>query len=1091
MARSLTVLVITIAVFGALSVTSASALNMTGTWRLVESCQIETFSEGHGVPSSEGCKSVSGIGGTHLTQAPGSNVVLDGENPYVTELECLQGKGFPPGIDFCGTLSGNGFTYTKCSYANAQEGMTMCGGTDDEEVATVAADGKSWTGTLTIKQGGSTIYTASKNHWVRESEAEPELSITGPTVAEPTSGTGTANFTVSLSASSASAVSVEYATQNGSGRTGAGAPADFEATHGTLTFSPGETSKTIPVTVKASGLKGKHRFSMALSGPLGAGIASGEATGTIVGSSPLRVTITVPSPEVDIQQNEGGAIAQNVTATVTLKNTGAAPIENVTLPSSLTLGWHGPAPVNALPIKQVGAPATLKLGTIAPGASSRRSEYKIQIEGDGHFDIQALATGSEANETIHALGTKTIEPTSQLLVEKNTIGAEVHSQTNAGLIQAGTHFLVKVQLENRSYANRLQLEPYYAELSGNAKGGQLIAEGEPTTYSAPTGAISEINDSPAIVLEPRENRNYFVVVGTSASDAFAQKGVGGGTRATVKLEAPDVSTLDAEDTPTSAPDDRTVLTPGSEELQVGIDDSVAPPPPFDDFEAKWAVSKGVVLGLWGATWGTVRGIWDLGMLAGKGVLSIGSGALNEVGHIAELWKATEGNPAARLALAQTVVSKVYTAYKEAPWLLGKAAVEAGVSLSTAIPKLVEAYFTKITNEWYAGDWRQAITDMSETGTNAVALLAGPGLIKAAGVGPAALRVASGSLARLAPVAEALSEESAALYAKAGAALDAVSEAIEPAATAVKALAEGVPGYEFTVAQLRKFVGMSADEAEWLSKFTAERKISVVLRSRAEESIEWIKKGAMLKPSWVKSKNVTWLDREFLGYSEKDIGRVVMKKMPPLGELQAKLAAKGLAEGTPEYENVILRWQERNSTYAKEIKQMKAWNNADTIKGKWPWQESGVDPSVQADEIKAYKFRLRPDAHDPEALVPEVFNPVTKRFGSITGDIDLVAVTKADGSSFTQEEYVKVLKELADSPLGVQHPDSTVWVKDGEFWFDKKKDYLASDGNVQFGPDGKARSVAFDELHSEPESWSQFAYRIIWKGGYQVGPGQVP
>jgi hypothetical protein len=618
-----------------------------------------------------------------------------------------------------------------------------------------------------------------------------------------------------------------------------------------------------------------------------------------------------------------------------------------------------------------------------------------------------------------------------------------------------------------------------------------VPESEPTTYSNPTGSLEEVKDSPAIVLAPREKRIFSVVVGTAASDAFSQKSTGGGTRATIKFETPDLSTLDEADEPTSVSDDRTVLTPGSEEVQVGIDDSVALPPPFDLWQAEWAVAKGVAYGLWGLTYGTVKGFYDLAAFGVKSVLGVPAAVLNEVGHIAALWRATENNPAARQALIETTVTKVYKAYNEAPWLLAKASVEMGMSIPAAVDKLVSGYCTRISNEWYAGNWEQAITDVSETGTNVVGLLAGPAILKATGVGPAALRVASGSLARLAPVAEALSEETAALYAKAGAALDAVSEAIEPATTAIKGLAEAVPGYEFTVAQLRKFIGMSADEAEWLSNFTAERKISVVLRSRAEESIEWIKKGAMLKPSWIKSKNVTWLDRQFLGYSEKDIGRVVMKKMPPLGELQAKLAAQGLAEGTPEYENVILRWQERNSTYAKEIKQMKAWNNADTIKGKWPWQESGVDPSVQADQIKDYKFRLRPDANDPDALVPEVFNPVTKRFGSITGDIDLVAVTKADGSSFSQEEYVKVLRELAESPLGIQHPDSTVWIKDGEFWFDKKKDYLASDGNVQFGPDGKARSVAFDEPLSNPESWSQFAYRIVWKGGFQVGPGQVP
>ena len=248
---------------------------------------------------------------------------------------------------------------------------------------------------------------------------------------------------------------------------------------------------------------------------------------------------------------------------------------------------------------------------------------------------------------------------------------------------------------------------------------------------------------------------------------------------------------------------------------------------------------------------------------------------------------------------------------------------------------------------------------------------------------------------------------------------------------------------------------------------------------------------MLKPSWIKSKGVTWADVKYLGYSDKDVGRVVMRKPPPLGQFEARLTSPplNLTKGSPEYATAIERWTERNSTYAKEIKQMNAWNKQGDLKGKWPFQESAIDPRIQADHYKDYKFRLRPDKFDAEALVPEIFNPKTGKFGSITGDIDLVSVTKADGTSFTQEEYVKILKKLAKSPLGIQHPDSTVWIKNGEFWFKQKEDYLASKGNVQFGGDGKIRSVQFNQALSDPTRWTPFKYRIVWDGGYKVGPGQ--
>ena len=119
----------------------------------------------------------------------------------------------------------------------------------------------------------------------------PTLSIAGTTVAEPTSGTGTASFPVTLSEASTSTVTVDYTTQDGTGSTAATAPRDYEAASGTLTFSPGETSKTIPVTINHSEFSGKRTFSVALANAQEAEIATGEATGTIVGDALISGTV--------------------------------------------------------------------------------------------------------------------------------------------------------------------------------------------------------------------------------------------------------------------------------------------------------------------------------------------------------------------------------------------------------------------------------------------------------------------------------------------------------------------------------------------------------------------------------------------------------------------------------------------------------------------------------------------------------------------------------------------------------------------------------------------------------------------------------
>jgi hypothetical protein len=75
---------------------------------------------------------------------------------------------------------------------------------------------------------------------------EPRLAINNATVTEGKRGTKTMTFTVTLSAAYDQAVTVNFATRNGTATAGE----DYVARSGTLTFAPGETTKTFTVTVK-------------------------------------------------------------------------------------------------------------------------------------------------------------------------------------------------------------------------------------------------------------------------------------------------------------------------------------------------------------------------------------------------------------------------------------------------------------------------------------------------------------------------------------------------------------------------------------------------------------------------------------------------------------------------------------------------------------------------------------------------------------------------------------------------------------------------------------------------------------------------
>jgi len=82
---------------------------------------------------------------------------------------------------------------------------------------------------------------------------EPRISISDVTKAEGKKGQTTLfTFTVTLSAAYDQAVTMSYRTVNGTATTGDN---DYVAKTGTLTFAPGQTTKTITIEVKGDSKK--------------------------------------------------------------------------------------------------------------------------------------------------------------------------------------------------------------------------------------------------------------------------------------------------------------------------------------------------------------------------------------------------------------------------------------------------------------------------------------------------------------------------------------------------------------------------------------------------------------------------------------------------------------------------------------------------------------------------------------------------------------------------------------------------------------------------------------------------------------------
>ena len=109
------------------------------------------------------------------------------------------------------------------------------------------------------------------------------LSVADARVREGTDET--IDFTVSLRRASSGSVTVDYETADGTATAGS----DYTARSGTLTFTPGETAKTVAVPVLDDAVdEGEETLTFRLSNATGAVIADGTAKGTIVNSDPLQ-----------------------------------------------------------------------------------------------------------------------------------------------------------------------------------------------------------------------------------------------------------------------------------------------------------------------------------------------------------------------------------------------------------------------------------------------------------------------------------------------------------------------------------------------------------------------------------------------------------------------------------------------------------------------------------------------------------------------------------------------------------------------------------------------------------------------------------
>jgi uncharacterized delta-60 repeat protein len=289
-------------------------------------------------------------------------------------------------------------------------------------------------------------------------EPLPTVSVNSTSQLEGDYSSTTAyTFTVSLSQASTQTITVDYATVDGSATV---ADNDYLSYAGTLTFAPGETSKTIAVGVNSdTKYETDETFNLVLRNARGAMLGTGSATGTI------RNDDTQPTLEIRNSSVWEGTTSSTASFTVLLSNASYQPVSvNYT------------TAVGSATIADQDYIETAGNLTFNPGETVKT--IAVQVKGDSKYELGESFNVRLSNATNALLNNSTAMGSIFNDDALPTISINNVSQLEG--VNGTTSYAFSVNLSNASYD---LVRVNYATLDGTA----TVADGD---YVATSGVLT-------------------------------------------------------------------------------------------------------------------------------------------------------------------------------------------------------------------------------------------------------------------------------------------------------------------------------------------------------------------------------------------------------------------------------------------------------------------------------------------------------------------------------------------------------------------------------------------------------------------------
>jgi hypothetical protein len=237
-------------------------------------------------------------GGAGLSPAALVAITVNKAATTTTVLSSVNPSEFGQSVTFTATVSSSvgvptGSVQFKDGGTNLGAAQTLTGGVAPLTISSLTSgthsisaeylDNDTWIGSTGTLQDGQVV------------KAQPTLSISDVSVTEGNSGTTNLTFTVTLSAASNLTVSAGYSAANG---TATSTDNDYQSSSGTVTFSPGDLTKTVTVVVNGDQkTEPDETVFVVLSNPVNAAFSDSQGQGTILNDDTLQLLLDTSGPD--------------------------------------------------------------------------------------------------------------------------------------------------------------------------------------------------------------------------------------------------------------------------------------------------------------------------------------------------------------------------------------------------------------------------------------------------------------------------------------------------------------------------------------------------------------------------------------------------------------------------------------------------------------------------------------------------------------------------------------------------------------------------------------------------------------------------